>query len=81
MLKQPKNLQDILLNAIRKEKLDITIYLINGVPIKGKLLSYDNFTILIEIEKKQNLIFKHAISTIVPSKPVQYRLDPESNDV
>ncbi len=73
MGKQTKNLQDTFLNAARKDKVEITIYLMNGVPIKGKVISFDNFTILVEVDKKQNLIYKHAISTIMPSKPVQYK--------
>ena len=73
MGKQLSNLQDIFLNNARKEKCDITVYLVNGVPLKGKVLSFDNFTLLIEIDKKQNMIYKHAISTIVPSKPVPFR--------
>lgn len=75
MNKQIKNLQDTFLNSVRKEKLEITIYLMNGVPIKGRVLSFDNFTVLVEVDKKQNMIYKHAISTIVPSKPLQYRDD------
>ncbi len=77
-MKQTKNLQDNILNLARKEKLEITIYLMNGVPIKGRVLSFDNFTILVEVDKKQNMIYKHAISTIVPSKPLQYREDDTS---
>ena len=73
MGKQTKNLQDTFLNAARKDKVEITIYLMNGVPIKGKVISFDSFTILIDVDKKQNLIYKHAISTIMPSKPVQYK--------
>ena len=73
MSKQVSNLQDVFLNQSRKEKVEITIYLVNGVPLKGKVLSFDNFTILIEIDKKQNLIYKHAISTIVPVKPIPYK--------
>ncbi|TAL39471.1 MAG: RNA chaperone Hfq [Spirochaetes bacterium] len=73
MLKQTKNLQDNYLNLARKERVDMTIYLMNGVPIKGKVLSFDNFTILVEVDKRQNLIYKHAVSTIVPIKPLQYR--------
>ncbi len=73
MLKQTKNLQDNYLNVARKEKVEITIYLMNGVPIKGKVVSFDNFTILVEVDKRQNLIYKHAVSTIVPIKPLQYR--------
>lgn len=77
-MKQTKNLQDNILNLTRKEKLEITIYLMNGVPIKGRVLSFDNFTILVEVDKKQNMIYKHAISTIFPSKPLQYREDDTS---
>ncbi|HOF13573.1 MAG TPA: RNA chaperone Hfq [Spirochaetota bacterium] len=73
MGKQTKNLQDTFLNAARKDKVEITIYLMNGVPIKGKVISFDSFTILVEVDKKQNLIYKHAVSTIMPSKPVQYK--------
>ena len=72
-MKNLNNLQDIFLNTARKEKLDIIIYLVNGVPLRGRVLSFDNFTILLEVDKKQNLIFKHAISTIIPVKPISYR--------
>jgi host factor-I protein len=73
MTKSYSSLQDQFLNASRKDKVDITIYLVNGVPIKGRVLSFDNFTILLEVDKRQNLIYKHAVSTIAPLKPVQYR--------
>ncbi len=76
-MSKQKNLQDHFLNTTRKEKMEITLYLMNGVPIKGRVLSFDNFTILIEVDKKQNLIFKHAISTMVPSKPIHYRDDED----
>jgi host factor-I protein len=72
MTKQITNLQDSFLNLSRKEKIALTIYLVNGVPIKGRVLSFDNFTILLEVDKKQNLIYKHAVSTILPSKPIPY---------
>ncbi len=67
----PKNLQDAYLNYARKERLDLTVYLTNGVPLQGKVVSFDSFTILLEIDRKQNLIYKHAVSTIVPAKPIQ----------
>ncbi len=75
MAKQVSNLQDVFLNNARKEKCEITIYLVNGVPIKGRVLSFDNFTLLVEVDKKQNMIYKHAVSTIVPLKPMPYRND------
>ncbi len=73
MIKQP-NLQDKFLNTARKEKVDITIYLTNGVPLQGKVVSFDNFTILLQVDKKQNLIYKHAVSTIYPLKPITLTL-------
>ncbi len=78
MSKPLNNLQDIFLNYTRKNKTEITLFLVNGVPIKGRVLSFDNFTILIEVDKKQNLIYKHAISTMVPSKTIPFR-DEEEN--
>ena len=77
MSKPKANLQDLYLNSTRKEKIDLTIFLMNGVPITGRVLSFDNFTILLEVDKKQNLIYKHAISTIVPSKPISYKEEEE----
>lgn len=69
------NIQDQLLNTARKEKIELTIYLLNGVPLKGKVVSFDNFTIILEHDGKQNLIYKHAISTIIPSKVIRLNTD------
>lgn len=71
------NIQDYILNTARKEKIELTIYLLNGVPLKGKVSSFDNFTIIIENDSKQNLIYKHAVSTIIPSKIIKFQ--PEEN--
>ncbi len=57
--------------------MDITIYLTNGVPIHGKVQAFDNFTVLLKVDTKQNLIYKHAISTIVPAKPLKYEDDTQ----
>ncbi|HOK92416.1 MAG TPA: RNA chaperone Hfq [Spirochaetota bacterium] len=73
MSKQVNNLQDVFLNSARKNKTEITVFLVNGVPIKGRVVSFDNFTILLEVDKKQNLIYKHAISTMVPSKLIPFK--------
>ena len=80
MAKQVSSLQDVFLNSARKDKCEITIYLVNGVPIKGRVLSFDNFTMLLEVDKKQNLIYKHAVSTIVPSKPMPYRIEKPEDE-
>ena len=62
------NIQDIVLNQIRKEKTEVTVYLTNGVPLKGRIASFDNFTVIIISEGKQSLVYKHAISTVVYPK-------------
>jgi host factor-I protein len=61
------NLQDNYLNQLRKEKIPVVIYLTNGVRLKGLIKGFDNFVILLK-ENAQSLIYKHAISTIVPEK-------------
>ena len=64
------NLQDTYLNKLRKEKVFLTVILMNGFQLRGVIKSFDNFTVLIETDGKQQLIFKHAISTFAPSKNV-----------
>lgn len=66
------NLQDLFLNQIRKENSPITIYLVSGVQLKGNVKGFDNFTVVLESDGKQQLIYKHAISTIIPSRPVNF---------
>ncbi|MGP4072167.1 RNA chaperone Hfq [Piscibacillus sp. B03] len=64
------NVQDTYLNKLRKEKIPLTVFLTNGFQLRGVVKSFDNFTILIEVEGKQQLIFKHAISTFAPSRNI-----------
>ena len=64
------NLQDTFLNQLRKNNIFVTVFLLNGFQLKGTIKSYDNFTILLESEGKQHLIYKHAVSTFVPAKSV-----------
>ena len=64
------NLQDTFLNQIRKDSLQTTVYLINGFQLKGTVKGFDNFTVVLDSDGKQMLIYKHAISTITPSRPV-----------
>ena len=65
------NIQDVFLNQARKENVPITVHLVNGFQIKGNVRGFDNFTVIIEGMGKQQLIYKHAISTITPAKPVK----------
>jgi host factor-I protein len=71
-------LQDTFLNQARKDKIMLTIFLINGVQLKGTVSSFDNFTILISSGHQQKLIFKHAVSTIVPSEDVEFPQDKKA---
>ena len=71
------NLQDLFLNQARKEKISVSIYLTNGFQHKGIVKGFDNFVIMIENEGKQHLIYKHAISTISPTKNIKTMLGTE----
>ncbi len=73
------NLQDIFLNHARKEKIPITVFLTNGFQFKGMVRGFDNYTVIVESEGKQELIFKHAISTIIPARAVSI-LDSEKQE-
>ena len=69
------NLQDTFLNNIRKNNIFVTVFLLNGFQLKGQVKSYDNFTVLLETEGKQQLIYKHAISTFAPQKNIKLELE------
>ncbi len=70
MNKNSVNLQDSFLNIARKEDMMLTVFLVNGYQLKGTVRSFDNFTILLNVENKQQLVYKHAVSTIIPFKNV-----------
>lgn len=70
MSKQQMNLQDFFLNQVRKDGIPVTIYLVNGFQLKGNVRGFDNFTVIIDVEGKQQMVYKHAISTVMPIKPV-----------
>ncbi|GGC89737.1 RNA-binding protein Hfq [Thalassobacillus devorans] len=72
---QSVNIQDTFLNQLRKERVQVTVFLLNGFQLRGTVKSFDNFTVLLETDGKQQLIFKHAISTFAPTKNVS--LDKE----
>jgi host factor-I protein len=74
MGKSQVNLQDIFLNQMRKEKIPVTMYLVNGARITGTIKGFDNFVILMRQENQQ-LVYKHAISTIIPERPVDLHLE------
>jgi len=68
--KPAQNIQDTFLNTVRKDKTPITIYLVSGVKLTGKIRSFDKYSVLLENNSQEQLIFKHAISTVVSSRSV-----------
>lgn len=71
MNKPQLNLQDIFLNQVRKENIGVTIYLIGGVQLRGLVRGFDAFTVLLDsVGKPTQLVYKHAVTSIVPSRPV-----------
>ena len=66
-----QNLQDVFLNSVRKTKVPVTIFLVNGVKLQGIITWFDNFCVLLRRDSHSQLVYKHAISTIMPTQPVQ----------
>src|SRR6202521_2847207 len=69
MEKQAQNIQEAFLNNARKDKTFLTIYLMSGVKLSGRIKSFDKYSVILETSNQEQLIFKHAISTVVVSKP------------
>ena len=67
--KPAQNIQDTFLNTVRQDKSPITIYLVSGVKLTGKIRSFDKYSVLLENNSQEQLIFKHAISTVVSGRP------------
>ncbi|MBZ4646550.1 MAG: host factor-I protein [Petroclostridium sp.] len=80
MNKTTINLQDVFLNQVRKEHIPVTIYLTNGFQLKGMVKGFDNFTVVLDTDGKQQLVYKHAISTIIPAKQVNLLLNSNEKD-
>jgi len=74
------NLQDVFLNQVRKEHIAVTVYLTNGFQLKGLVKGFDNFTVVLDSEGKQQLVYKHAISTISPMKIVNLIFNDNNNN-
>ena len=76
-----QNLQDTFLNSVRKTKTPLTIFLVNGVKLQGVVSWFDNFCVLLRRDGQSQLVYKHAISTIMPAQPVQlYEPAEDDND-
>ena len=75
------NLQDLFLNQVRKERVSVSIYLTNGFQHRGIVKGFDNYAIMLENDGKQFLVYKHAVATITPSKPVKTMLGTEEQPI
>ncbi len=75
------NLQDVFLNQVRKEHINITIFLVNGFQLKGLVKGFDNYTIVLDSEGKQQLVYKHAVSTIIPMKQINFSFSDKTQEV
>lgn len=73
-----QNVQDVFLNYIRKNKTPVTVFLVNGVKLQGIVTWFDNFSVLLRRDGHTQLVYKHAISTVMPSVPVQL-FEPEKD--
>jgi len=77
-----QNVQDVFLNSIRKNKVHVTVFLVNGVKLQGVVTWFDNFCVLLRRNNHVQLIYKHAISTIMPAGPIQlFEGDKENDEV
>jgi host factor-I protein len=73
------NLQDVFLNSVRKAKMPVTVFLVNGVKLQGIITWFDNFCVLLRRDSHSQLVYKHAISTVMPAQPVQL-FEPNEGD-
>ncbi|MGV3278380.1 RNA chaperone Hfq [Rickettsiales bacterium LUAb2] len=71
------NLQDLFLNTVRKDKISVTIFLVNGVKLQGYVAGYDNFVITLKRDNQIQLVYKHSISTILPSGFINLKFEDE----
>jgi len=78
---KPQNLQDVFLNHVRTQKTPVTVFLVNGVKLQGIITWFDNFCVLLRRDGHSQLVYKHAISTVMPVTPVSlYDDDLDEND-
>ena len=71
IMSESTNLQEAILKEVRKDKIPVTLFLMNGFQLRGTITGYDNFVVVLVSDGKQQMIYKHAISTLAPIKPVK----------
>ena len=74
------NLQDTILNQVRKENIMVTIHLVNGFQLKGNVRGFDNFTVILDSMGKQQMVYKHAISTVTPARPLTVGIECDKKE-
>ena len=79
MAEKNQNVQDVFLNKIRKEKMSVTVFLVNGVKLQGIVTWFDNFSMLLRRDSHIQLVYKHAISTIMPGGPLNLHEDEDES--
>ena len=77
MSQETQDIQSDFLNDLRKNKVSVTVFLVNGVKLQGIITWFDNFSLLLRRDGHTQLIYKHAVSTIMPSTPVDIKIDEE----
>jgi host factor-I protein len=77
-VEKKQNIQEVFLNYARKNKTQVTMFLVNGIKLQGAIIGFDNFSIVLRRESHVQVVYKHAISTIMPNEPV--KLYPEEED-
>jgi len=70
-MSEPINLQEAILNEVRRDKIPVTLFLMNGFQLRGTIAGYDSFVVVLISDGKQQMIYKHAISTLAPMKPMK----------
>ena len=70
-MQKTQSLQDSFLNQLRRDRATVTVFLVNGFQLHGVIRAYDGFTVVLDSEGRQQLIYKHAISTVIPPRPVE----------
>lgn len=75
--KQNRNLQDFMLSHLRRSQMEATFFLMNGFQLRGQIEGFDPFVVIIASNGKQNMVYKHAISTIVPERPLSWENGPD----
>ena len=79
MSEKAQNVQDVFLNNVRKNKIPVTIFLVNGVKLQGIITWFDNFSVLLRRDAHSQLVYKHAISTVMPAHPIQL-FEPQNEE-